>query len=429
MMYKTERIIKDNGLQVTSSIMPHMHSAAIVIGIRAGSVYENQDQRGISHFIEHMLFKGTSKRKNTLEISQCIEQLGGEINASTSEECTFLYCKILHKNFSDAFEVMIDILNDSLFKKEDINHEKAVVIEEINKYKDIPEDWIGFLINQLLWKNSILGQNVLGEKKTIRRFDRDAIFQYYRERYQPKNMVISITGNVPSEAVRDMTEALPFVEDKVKEKETDLDVQSKEQEAPEMRLLPRKINQAHLSFAFETFSRFHPDKITLDLLNILLGAGLSSRLFQEVRVKGGLAYDIHSYTQYFDQTGSFNIYAGVDPDKLQRSIVTILGELVKVKNDEISGKELQKAKEMYKGSILLGLESTLNYAFSTGTYLLLLNKEYQYQELIDKIDRIKMDDIRGLAQKIFMSHRINLVVLYPNHIKISKSRIYSLLKL
>ncbi len=419
-MSKTELIKLDNGLNVISCSMPHMRSVSIVIGIAAGSIYENNDQRGISHFIEHMLFKGTEKRNNTLEISQCIEQLGGEINASTSEECTFLYSKVLYKNFASAFEVMSDILNYSLFREEDIAHEKAIIIEEINKYQDIPEDWISFLINQLLWKETVLGQNVLGEKASVRKFNRAAILQYFQEMYRPRNMVISITGNISSKIVREVINNSPFIPNETTPKDLP-GIQLKKQTMPELILAPKKVNQAHLCFGFEGVSRFNPEKISMDLLNIILGAGLSSRLFQEIRVKEGLAYDIHSYTQYFNQTGSFNIYAGVDPDKLNCSVEKILIELKRLKDNKIDVKELQKAKEMYKGSILLGLENTLNRAFRLGSYLLLYKKEYQYRELMDKIENVQSEDIRKLAQNIFLSSKINLVTFYPNEIRINQN--------
>jgi len=419
-MCKTELIKLDNGLNVISCSIPHMRSVSIVIGIKAGSLYENSTQRGISHFIEHMLFKGTEKRRNTLEISQCIEELGGEINASTSEESTFLYSKVLYKNFASAFEVMYDILNYSLFREEDIAHEKPVIIEEINKYQDIPEDWISFLINQLLWKDTVLGQNVLGEKKTVKEFNRKKILQYFNEMYQPKNMVIGITGNISAQIVQEVIKNSPFVPKKTIHENVPK-IYFKEQISPELLVSPKKVNQTHLCFAFEGVSRFHPDKIAMDLLNIILGAGLSSRLFQEIRVKEGLAYDIHSYTQYFDQTGSFNIYAGVDPEKMVSSIEKILLELKKLKDNKINTKELRKAKEMYKGSILLGLENTLSHAFRIGSHLLLYKKEYRYLELMERIENVQSEDIRKLAENIFLSNKINLVIFYPNERKINKN--------
>jgi len=427
-MNKAELIKMDNGLNVISCAMPNMHSVSTVIGIKAGSIYENSNQRGISHFIEHMLFKGTKKRKDTLEISQCIEQLGGEINASTSEECTFLYSKVLYKNFSSAFEVMSDILNCSLFREKDIAQEKSIIIEEINKYQDIPEDWISFLINQLLWKDTLLSHNVLGEKETVRQFNRNAILQYFNEMYRPENIVISITGNISSDIVQKVTKSSSFVSKNGKNKRIPK-IALKNQTLPEITAIPKKVNQSHLCFGFEGVSRFHPNKIHMDLLNIILGGGLSSRLFQEIRVKSGLAYDIHSYSQYFDQTGSFNIYAGVDPEKIESSIEKILIELRKLKDNNISAGEFKKAKEMYKGSILLGLESTLNYAFRIGSHLLLYKKEYKYEDLIEKIDNVCSEDISRLAQSIFLTNKINLVVFYPTEIEINIDNLMNKMKI
>jgi predicted Zn-dependent peptidase len=418
-MNKTELIKMNNGLNVISYSMPNMQSVSTVIGIKAGSIYENNAQRGISHFIEHMLFKGTKKRKNTLEISQCIEQLGGEINASTSEECTFVYSKVLYKNFPNAFEVMADILNHSLFREEDIAHEKLIIVEEINKYQDIPEDWISFLINQLLWKGTVLGQNVLGEKETVKQFTRNAILQYFDEMYRPENIVISITGNISAETVQEVIKNSPFVPKDFKPKEAP-EIQLKDQQFPEIMAIPKKVNQSHLCFGFEGVSRFHPDKISMDLLDIILGGGLSSRLFQEIRVNSGLAYDIHSYTQYFEKTGSFNIYAGVDPGKINCTLEKILAELRKIRDNKISTEEMHKAKEIYKGNILLGLESTLNRSFRMGSHLLLYGKEYQYQELIEKIENVHSEDISKLAQEIFLTNKVNLVIFYPAEIEIKK---------
>lgn len=418
----------DNGLQVISGLMPRMQSISIVIGIKAGSIYERKEQQGISHFIEHMLFKGTKKRKNTLAISQDIEQLGGEINASTSEECTFLYSKVLHKNFAEAFEVLIDILNNSLFRKEDIKQEKKVVIEEINKYQDIPEDWITFLINRLMWKDTALGQNVLGEKETVVKFNQTLLKQYFQEMYQPKNIVISITGNFLPESLIGALEKYPLVAKSNENKKIYcVDINRKIEKEPELKLINKEINQAHLCFGFEGISRFHQDKITMDLLNIILGGGLSSRLFQEIRVKEGLAYDIHSYVQYFSQTGSFNIYAGVIADKLTQSIKKILDELRKIKEKKVTEQELKIAKEIYKGSILMGLENTLSYAFRLGSYVLLYNKEYNYKEIIDRIEVVQTEDIRQVAESIFQNHNIKLVVFSPIASKVKEDNIFSIL--
>ena len=426
-MNKVESIIMTNGLRLITCPMPHMQSVSIVIGVKTGSIYERKEEQGISHFIEHMLFKGTEKRKNTLEISQAIEQLGGEINASTSEECTFLYSKVLHKNFVEALDVLLDILNNSIFREEDISQEKKIILEEINKYQDIPEDWITFLINKLMWKNSVLGQNVLGEKQTVQRFNRNLLLPYFQEMYQPQNMVITITGNFSSEIISDIIGSFSFPGRNGMLREIST-FEKKTNKVPELKIINKKVNQAHLCFGFEGISRFHPDKITMDLLNIILGGGLGSRLFQEIRVKEGLAYDIHSYSQYFDHTGSLNIYAGVIADELPHSIQKILDELKKMKEQKVSEIELKIAKEIYKGGLLLGLENTLSYAFRLGSYALLYNKEYDHKEIIEKIEGIQTEDIRKLAESIFQSYKIKLVAFSPSDTKVKRGKLFSLLK-
>ena len=425
-MNMVESTRMDNGLRLVSCKMPLRQSVSIVIGIKSGSIYERKEEQGISHFIEHMLFKGTEKRKNTLEISQAIEKLGGEINASTSEEYTLLYSKVLYKNFTDAFEVLADILCNSIFREEDIRQEKTVVLEEINKYQDIPDDWITFLINRLMWKDTVLGQNVLGEKKTVRGFSRKLLLPYFQEMYQPQNMVFSITGNLSPDKIKAMVEKLPFPVQNgvIREVAPPEEEVNKE---PELKLVKKKVKQAHLCFGFEGISRFHPDKITMDIMNIILGGGLSSRLFQEIRVNEGLAYDIHSYSQYFDKTGSFNIYAGVISEKLTHSVKKILNELRKIKEKKVSETELKIAKEIYKGSILLGLENTLSYAFRLGSYALLYNKEYNYREIIEHIEGIEAEDIRRLAENIFQRQRIKLVVFAPNDTRVQRHNLLTLL--
>ena len=427
-MSKIETVKMNNNLRVISGMMPHMQSVSMVIGIKSGSIYETKKEQGISHFIEHMLFKGTKNRTDTLSISQAIEQLGGEINASTSEECTFFYSKVPHEKFAAAFEVLNDILNNSLFREEDIKQEKNVILEEINKYRDIPEDWIAFLINKLMWKDSSLGQDVLGEKKTVRSFNRKVLLKYFQERYQPQNIVISLTGNISPGQIYSVLEKFPLATQNCPSG-SDLSFEPANNSKLELKLVSKKVNQAHLCFGFEGISRFHHHKFALDLLNIILGGGLSSRLFQEVRVKEGLAYDIHSYLQYFDKTGSFNIYAGVIADKLAHSIQKILQELQKLKETGITATELKIAKEMYKGSVLMGLENTMSYAFRLSSYALLYDKEYSVHETITQIERVRAEDLDNLAQEIFQNQKLKLVIFSPAGLKINRRNLLPILEI
>lgn len=398
-----------NGLRIVVEEMPFMKSVAIVFGVRVGSRYEEQKHQGISHLIEHMLFKGTDKRKNTLEISQIIEGIGGEINASTSDESTLLYVKVPQEQFKVAFDVLTDIILNSLMREEDLCKEKKVISEEIKKYQDIPEELVEVLLDKLMWKGHPLGRCILGDEKSINNIQREDLLSYVNEFYRPNNLVISIAGNIKIEEVA--LQAKKYFEKLDRGEIKKYLPAPQNQKTSQTGIKFKKTNQTHLCFGFPGISRLHPDKYSMDLLDIILGSGLSSRLFQEIRVKRSLAYDIHSFIQYFSDTGSFNIYAGIDSNKLKETIKVIIEELKKIKNDNLREEELRKAKEMYKGALSLSMESTLNRAFWFGSKLLLYDRPLTFDEVKEKIEEVRVKDIQRMAQSTFIKSRINLSIV------------------
>ena len=391
--------------------MPYMKSVSIVIGIGVGSRYEEKKYQGISHLVEHMLFKGTGNRENTLELSKVVEGIGGAINASTSEENTLLYVKVPQKVFVTAFDVLADIILNSLMRNDDLQREKNVVIEEIRKCKDTPEELVGLLLDKIMWKNHPLGRGILGDEKSVKAISREILLSYVDKFYRPNNMVISIAGKVKTEEVISKVKKY-FGGMENKEIKEYLPVREKQEEY-QINIKSKKTNQAHLCFGFPTISRMHPDRYSVDLLDIILGSGLSSRLFQEIRVKRSMAYDVHSYVQYFNDIGSFNIYAGVDSDRLKESIKVILKELKKIRENDMPEEELIKAKEMYKGALSLNLESTLNQAFWLGNKLLLYGKPFTEDEVKKKIEKVEAKDVIQSARKIFKKNGINLSIVGP----------------
>jgi predicted Zn-dependent peptidase len=405
--------------------MPYMKSVAIVFGIGAGSRYEVQKHQGISHLIEHMLFKGTNKRKNTLEISQVIEGIGGEINASTSKETTYLYAKVPQEQFKTAFDVLADIILNSLMREKDLHKEKNIIIEEIKKYQDIPEELVEILLDKIMWKNHPLGKPILGDKKSVINIQREDLLSYINTFYRPNNLVISVAGNIKIEEVMlqvdkyfkiiEKGEVKNYLPAKDNQKNTQIGIKFK------------KSNQTHLSFGFHGISRLDPGKYSVDLLDIILGSGLSSRLFQKIRVRKSLAYDIHTFIQYFNDISSFNIYAGIDSNKLRETIQTILEELNKIKDNNLKEDELRKAKEMYKGALSLSLESTLSRAFWLGNRMLLYGRTSTFDEIKEKIEEVKVKDIQKMAQNIFTKNKINLSIVGPFKEK-DKEEYYSLLQ-
>jgi predicted Zn-dependent peptidase len=406
------KVIKlENGLRIVVEEMPYMESVAIVFGIGAGSRYEAQKYQGISHLIEHMLFKGTNRRKSTLEISQIIEGIGGEINASTSKETTHLYTKVPQEQFKIAFDVLADIMLNSLMREEDLRKEKNVIIEEIKKYQDMPEELVEILLDRIMWKNHPLGRPVLGNEKSVSSIQREDLLSYINKFYRPNNLTISVAGNIKTAEVILQVEKYFKIMEKGEVKNC-LPVKGNQKNI-QTGIKFKKSNQTHLSFGFPGISRLDPDKYSADLLDIILGSGLSSRLFQEIRVKKSLAYDIHSFIQYFNDISSFNIYAGIDSSKLRETIQTILEELNKIKDNNLKEDELRKAKEMYKGALSLSLESTLSRAFWLGNRMLLYGRPSTFDEIKEKIEEVKVEDIQKMAQNFFTKDKINLSIVGP----------------
>jgi len=391
--------------------MPYMKSVAVVFGIGVGSRYEKKENNGISHLIEHMLFKGTKKRKNSLEISQAIEGVGGEINAATSKEVTQIYARIPQEKFKIALEVIADILLNSLFREADLQKEKLIIIEEIKKYEDLPEELVELLLDKVIWGNHPLGRTILGEERIISRLQRVDLLSFLSQFYQPNNLVVSVAGNIKTKEV--VTQIRRYFQ-KVKEGKIRKYLPARiNQQTIRFETKFKRSNQAHLAFGFPGISRLDYRRYSLDLLDIILGSGLSSRLFQEIRMKKGLAYDIHSYIQYFNDTGSFNIYAGVEASRLREALQALIEELKRIKENKVPEEELKKAKEMYKGALSLSLESTLSRAFWWGNRILFYGEPITFEEVKERIEEVKKEDIQSLAQHIFTSDRINLSLIGP----------------
>lgn len=391
--------------------MPYMKSVAIVFGIGVGSRYEKRENNGISHLIEHMLFKGTARRKNTLEISQAIEGVGGEINAATSKEVTQIYARIPRGKFKIALEVIADILLNSLLREEDLEREKLIIIEEIKKYEDLPEELVELLLDKVLWGNHPLGRTILGEERVISKLQRDDLLSFLNQFYRPNNFVVSVAGNIKTKEV--VTQIKKYFQEVEAGKVREYLPVRINQQTIRYKVKFKRSNQAHLAFGFPGISRLDFRRYSLDLLDIILGSGLSSRLFQEIRVKKSLAYDIHSFIQYFDDTGSFNIYAGIEASRLKEILQAVIAELSRIKENKVPEEELKKAKEMYKGALSLSLEGTLSRAFWWGNRILFYGEPITFQEVKERIEEVKKEDIQSLAQDILSSDRINLSLVGP----------------
>jgi predicted Zn-dependent peptidase len=404
------RVVLDNGLRIITSPMPHSRSVCLAVLVGAGSCYESDQEAGISHFVEHLLFKGTQRRPTAKEISEAIEGLGGILNGSTDKEATVLWCKVPSPRFPVALDVLSDMLLDSRFDARDIEQERQVIMEEIKMNLDLPQQRVDMLIDKLLWPAQPLGREVIGYKETVSAIAREQLLGYVARRYVPNNSVLSIAGDIRHEEAMAQIQPL-FDKWAASELPSNYPTDDNQTEA-RVSVDPKDIEQAHLCLAVHGFSYSHPQRFSIDLLNTVLGGGMSSRLFIEIRERRGLAYDIHSSTDHFRDTGALTIYAGVDPRKVEIALVSILEELSKVRRGVTMG-ELTRAKELSKGRLCLRFEDSQNVALWYGIQELLMRQILDIDDVISVLDAITVDELRDVAGKILTDSGLNLAITGP----------------
>jgi len=400
----------DNGLRLITAPMPHTRSVSICIFIGVGSRYETEPQAGVSHFIEHLCFKGTPRRTTAREISEAIEGVGGIINAGTDKELTVYWCKVAQPHFPLALDVLADILLHSRFDPADIERERQVITEEINMSKDSPSQLVNMLIDELLWPQHALGRDIAGSKESVAAITRETMVDYLANQYLPANTVVSIAG---AGKHREMVSAVNQALGDWAGLETRPGYPAyKEKTFPRLRIEKKDTEQAHLCLALSGLPLLHPKRFTLDLLNVILGEGMSSRLFTEIRDRLGLAYNIHSYAEHFLDTGSITVYAGVEPKNLRVAIKAILEQLSRLK-EIVPQAELTKARELSKGRLLLRMEDSRSVAGWMGGQEILTQRILSVDQLISIVDAITAEEIQELAQELLVSSQLRLAVVGP----------------
>jgi len=400
----------DNGLRIITATMPHTCSVSICIFIGVGSRYETEAQAGISHFIEHLLFKGTPKRPTSREVSETIEGVGGILNGGTNKELTVYWCKVAQSHFPLALDVLVDMLLHSKFDPQDIERERQVIIEEIHMSKDFPIQRVDMLIDELLWHNHPLGRDIAGSKESVTAITRDMMLDYREGQYTPNNTVITIAGDIQHQEI--VTAVSQALGDWVNRQSGSGYLAYEEQQAQRLFIETRDTEQAHLCLALPGLSLLDPRRFTLDLLNIILGEGMSSRLFTEIRDKLGLAYNIHSYVEHFLDSGSVTVYAGVEPKNLPDAITAILEQLSQLK-EVVPEPELSKAKELSKGRLLLRMEDSRIVASWMGGQEILTGRILSVDQVASIIDAITADELKQLAQELLVGNRLRLAVVGP----------------
>jgi len=400
----------DNGLRVITANMPHTRSVSISIFIGAGSRYETESQAGVSHFIEHLLFKGTPRRATARDISVAIEGVGGIINAGTDKELTVYWCKVAQPHFSLALDVLADIVLHSKFNPGDIESERRVIIEEIHMGKDSPSQLVNMLIDELLWPGHPLGRDIAGDKDSVAGISREMMLDYLACRYLPGNTVVSIAGALKHrEMVNAVSGALGGWADRQPRPGYEA---YKERPFPRLKIEKKDTEQAHLCLGLNGLPLLHPRRFVLDLLNVILGEGMSSRLFTEIRDRLGLAYSIHSYADHLLDTGAITIYAGVEPKNLPVAIKAILEQLSRLK-EPVPEDELVKAKELAKGRLLLRMEDSRSVAGWMGGQEILTGKILSVDQVTSIIDAITADEIGRLARELMVASQLRLALVGP----------------
>lgn len=399
-----------NGLRVLTAPMPHTHSVALSIYVGTGSRYEQESEAGISHFLEHMLFKGTEKRRTAKEIAEAIDGVGGILNAGTDREYTIYYAKVARPHRYLALDVLLELVRRPLIEATEFEKERLVILEELAMVADNPPQIADLLLDSITWPDNPLGRDVAGTPESVEGIDRESMLTYLREQYRPNNIVVSVAGNVDhGEVVEQVTAELGDWE----RGEFAPWLPAPSANGIRCAVRYKKTEQAHISMAMPALPLNHPDRYSLAFISAILGEGMSSRLFLELREKRGLVYDIHTYVSQFLDAGSFNIYTGVDPKNAKDALSVILAELALMEIDGPTEEELTKARELSKGRLMLRMEDTRSVSGWIGGQELLLGSVRSVEEAVAEMDAVTIDDLRRVAREYIVPAKSRLAVVGP----------------
>ena len=404
-----ERHVLPNGLRILAADLPYAQSVTCMVMLAAGSRYETADSSGIAHFSEHMFFKGTERRPTARAIAGEIDAIGGEFNAFTGKESTAYFVKCAAEHRDVALDVLVDMLRNSRFDGEEIEREKGVIVEEMNMYFDTPRDYISGVYEELLYGNQPLGWDIIGRKETVRAASRETFLSYLGRWYQPERMVVGIAGRIGDDAVERVTELLgglpafstgepepakPYVNGRVK-------------------VFTKASDQAHVILGVPSYPLDHPDRYALQLVATVLGGGMSSRLFTEVRERRGLAYYVYGVNHSYTDAGSLYTQAGVDINRIDEALTTISGELKGIAAETVPADELEKARSFAKGRFVLQLESPQGLIMFGLRKEVLERKAPDPDEVLAGISAVTAEDVQRVAQDVIANDRLRLAVIGP----------------
>lgn len=398
----------DNGIRLLTERIPHVHSVSVGFWVDSGSRHERAEQNGLSHFVEHMLFKGTARRSSQ-DISLAIDMVGGILNAFTGREYTCYYAKVMGDKIAEATELLADVFQNSLYAPDEIEKERRVILQEIGMIEDTPDDSIHDMLSMSLWKGHPVGAPIIGTRDSIQHLTRDDVCRFVQERYCGKRLIIAAAGDVDHDRFvelvdEQLNQLLPG------EAQEEL---TSPKAAPGDTITCRPLEQAHFCLGVPALPHAHPDRFGLYLLNLILGGSMSSRLFQEVREKRGLSYSVYSYLNNHVDCGSLAVYAGADATAVPVVLGVIRNQFEKLAHQPVSGKELKAAKEQLKGNLLLSLESSDNRMCRLAKNEILLGRQISMDEILKEIDQVSVELVARLSEKLLNPGKVNLQVLGP----------------
>ncbi len=414
-----------NGLRLVTVPMEHTKTITVLVLVGTGSRYETKDINGISHFLEHMMFKGTEKRPKALDISQELDSIGAEYNAFTSKEYTGYYAKAASEHFDFVLEIISDIFLNSKLDSAEIEKEKGVVVQEINMNLDNPMRHIADVYEELLYGDQPLGWAITGPKENILNMKTGKFREYFNSHYFAKNTVVAIAGNFSQEKAEKHVEKY-FANMRQHELLKPAAVKTS-QTKPGLKIFNKQTDQTHIFMGVRGYDIFDAKKEVLKIMAVILGGGMSSRLFTEVREKRGLAYYIGADADFYMDTGDFTSFAGLEQEKLKPALEVILNEFKKLKNEKVSEKELKKAKDSVKGRMAISFESSDDLASFYASQELLQKEILTPEEKFEKLNKVTTKDIMEVASEIFREEKLNLGIIGP--FKEDDPEIYNLLKL
>ena len=406
-----EKHVLSNGLRVVLSPMKEAETVTVLITTATGSRYETKKEGGLSHFLEHMFFKGTKRRPTALSISEELDGVGGEYNAFTSKDRTAYYAKVDRKHAEMALDIVSDIFLNSTLPAEEIDRERGPILQELNMYEDTPVRHVGDVFEMLLYGDHPLGRDIIGTRDNIKGFKRAEFLRYLNRAYVASNVVVGVAGNFDAAWAKGMIER-SFADMRTGKNPERKGIVEK-QKAPAVLLQTKKTDQTHFILGVRSFDFFHEDRHTLAVLSTILGGGMSSRLFMAVRERRGLAYSVHTGTDAYHDAGYLSTQCGVEHENLEKTIEVILEEYKRIATELVPEKELLKAKEHIKGSMAMHLESSDDIVGYLVDQEALKGEIVLPKDRYEKIDAVTSEDIRRVAEMIFRSDRLNLAVIGP----------------